>query len=59
MVTEYVSRGSLFDLLHKKKMKLDEDTIFKVAKQVAIAMCYLHKKKILHCDLKSQNILVS
>ena len=58
MVTEYVSRGSLFELLHQKKIILDDDRIIKVAKQVAMALHYLHKKKILHCDLKSQNILL-
>lgn len=29
-----------------------------LAKQIAIAMNYLHTLKILHCDLKSQNILI-
>jgi len=41
-----------------KKYQLDEERIFKIAKQIAIALCYLHKKKILHCNLKTQNILV-
>ena len=37
---------------------LPEDIIFRIAKQLANALCYLHKQKILHCNLKSKNILV-
>jgi serine/threonine protein kinase len=32
MVTEYVSRGSLFELLHVKKYSLDDDKILQIAK---------------------------
>ena len=59
MITEFVNKGSLFELLHQKKYILDDDRIIKVAKQIAMALQYLHKKKILHCDLKSQNILLN
>ena len=58
MVTEYVSRGSLFSILHQKKVRLDEEKTYSIAKQIAIAMSYLHRQNILHCDLKSQNILI-
>ena len=37
---------------------LPEDIIFRVAKQLANALCYLHKQKILHCNLKSKNIMI-
>ena len=37
---------------------LPEDIIFRVAKQLANAICYLHKQKILHCNLKSKSIMV-
>ena len=37
---------------------LPEDIIFRVAKQLANSLCYLHKQKILHCNLKSKSILV-
>ena len=32
MITEYVSRGSLFDIIHKQKVALDEEKVFKIAK---------------------------
>lgn len=59
MITEFVNKGSLFELLHQKKIILDDDRIVKLAKQIAMALQYLHRKKILHCDLKSQNILLN
>ena len=37
---------------------MPEPIIFHVAKQLANAMCYLHKQKILHCSLKSKSIMV-
>ena len=59
MITEFVNKGSLFELLHQKKVILDDERITKLAKQIAMALQYLHRKKILHCDLKSQNILLN
>ena len=32
MVTEFVSRGSLFDLLHQRKLVLDDVKIISIAK---------------------------
>eukprot|EP00347_Sterkiella_histriomuscorum_P007834 403347387 len=59
MITEFVNKGSLFELLHQKKIPLDDDKTMKIAKQMAMALQYIHRKKILHCDLKSQNILLN
>ena len=38
MITEFVNKGSLFELLHQKKYILDDDRIIKVAKQIAMAL---------------------
>ena len=32
MITEFVSKGSLFDMLHQKKVVLDDSRITKIAK---------------------------
>ena len=40
-------------------MKLTLKKIYQIVKQIACAMVYLHSQKILHCDLKSQNILIA
>jgi serine/threonine protein kinase len=58
MVTEFLSGGSLFDYLHKKKQKLTEEKIVSIMKDVALGMSYLHGKNVLHCDLKSSNVLI-
>ncbi len=58
MLTEYLEGGSLFDLLHKKRVKLNEDRLILIAEDIALGMNYLHSRKVFHCDLKSSNILV-
>jgi hypothetical protein len=32
MITEFVNKGSLFELLHQKKVMIDEERIMKLAK---------------------------
>ena len=48
----------MFDYLHKLGEKLDEKKIFYILKDVALGMSYLHGKSVLHCDLKSSNVLI-
>jgi serine/threonine protein kinase len=61
MVTEFMSRGSVFDLLHKDpKKKVLFKQRMKFAKDACLGMNWLHLSKppILHLDLKTQNLLV-
>ena len=51
--------GSLFDHLHKKGTKFSDDEIVEIALDMSLGMKYLHGKALLHCDLKSPNILVN
>ncbi|MCD9561336.1 copper transport protein ctr1 [Datura stramonium] len=62
IVTEYLSRGNLYRLLHKPGARevLDERRRLCMAYDVAKGMNYLHKCKppVIHRDLKSPNLLV-
>lgn len=42
MVTEFLSGGSLFDYLHKKKKQLSEELLVSFCKDVSLGMAYLH-----------------
>lgn len=58
LVMEYMSNGSLFDVL-QKQFNLSWHTRLKIALDIASALLYLHGIDIIHCDLKSLNILMS
>ncbi|PXF41331.1 putative serine/threonine-protein kinase [Gracilariopsis chorda] len=57
-VTEFMKRGTLFDILHKQRIKLTWSLIRKISLQMAEGMCHIHEAGILHRDLKSLNIFV-
>ena len=60
IVMEYCDGGDLEQFLNdKKKYPLDEDFIWKIFIQIAIGLTAIHKLKILHRDLKSQNIFLT
>lgn len=56
VVTEY-AQGELFEILEEDG-KFSEEQIRKIAIQIAHALHYLHTNKIIHRDMKPQNILV-
>ncbi len=58
MISEFITKGSLFDCLHVQKNKFTENEQLNIAYEIAIALRYLHSRKINHCDLKSSNILL-
>ncbi|KAM7047001.1 serine/threonine-protein kinase TNNI3K isoform 3-T3 [Acridotheres tristis] len=60
IVTQYISGGSLFSLLHEQKRILDLHSKLIIAVDVAKGMEYLHNltQPIIHRDLNSHNILL-
>ncbi|TVU26767.1 hypothetical protein EJB05_29328 [Eragrostis curvula] len=58
IVTECMSRGSLFDFLHNKHNILQLPAVLKFALDICRGMSYLHQKDIIHRDLKSANLLI-
>ncbi|XP_051119382.1 serine/threonine-protein kinase EDR1 [Andrographis paniculata] len=60
ILTEYLPRGSLYKLLHRPNIQIDEKRRIKMALDVAKGMNYLHTSHptIVHRDLKTPNLLV-
>ncbi|XAR61597.1 Dual-specificity kinase [Bertholletia excelsa] len=58
IVTEFMSGGSVFDFMHKKKGVFELPALLKVAIDVSKGMNYLHGNKIIHRDLKAANLLM-
>jgi LIM domain kinase 1 len=58
IVTEFIPGGDLRSKLKDDSIELSWHLRVRVAIDVAYAMNYLHSKKMIHRDLKSQNLLV-
>ncbi|EPY20964.1 fused, partial [Strigomonas culicis] len=56
VVMEY-AQGELYEILEDDK-RLPEDVVRKIAKQLVQALNYLHSNRIIHRDMKPQNILI-
>ena len=59
MVTEFMALGSLRHVLADRARALGWEVRHRLAEQMADGMAYLHSLKIVHRDLKSDNVLLN
>ncbi|KAF5839493.1 kinase-like domain-containing protein [Dunaliella salina] len=60
IVMDYCSEGDLYGLLQKRRgVPLPEDTILDWFVQLCLSLKHVHDRKILHRDIKTQNVFVS
>lgn len=62
-VLQYCSGGSLFTLLHNPPARgssdgLSRSLLFRIVRDIAVGMAYLHSMGMMHRDLKTPNILL-
>ncbi|XP_050379298.1 mitogen-activated protein kinase kinase kinase 17-like [Argentina anserina] len=56
---EYMAGGSLSDVAQIFAGAFDEDVVRLYSREILHGLKYLHKKGIVHCDLKCKNVLLS
>ena len=63
IIMEYINGGGLSDCLKKYKNKYNqafpEEIVQYLMRQIIDALCYIHRQKIIHRDLKLDNIMVN
>lgn len=62
IITEYADGGDLYQLIDRmkrQKTSMPEPKIVAIFHQLCLAIKYIHDKKIMHRDLKTQNIFLT
>ena len=58
IVMEYMSDGTLYDMLHKKKFQFSDVQKQNIVQQLLSVFSYLNYHGIVHRDIKSHNVLI-
>ena len=58
LLMEYIPGGSIHDLIKNSGGKLPEPEIRSYTRQILKGLLYLHDRGIVHCDLKSENVMI-
>ncbi|XP_065879560.1 mitogen-activated protein kinase kinase kinase 18-like [Euphorbia lathyris] len=56
---EYAGGGTLIDEIRRRGGVIEESMIRSYTRDILIGLEYLHCNEIVHCDIKSQNILIT
>eukprot|EP00899_Mesostigma_viride_P024285 jgi/Mesvir1/5040/Mv02244-RA.1 len=59
LLSEYISGGSIHDRLHKHHKQISTPLLLQIALDTARGMAYMHNNNILHCSLKTGNLLLT
>ena len=57
IVFDYCAGGDLFDYLATTSARLSDSCVMDACRQVLAAVSYLHGRSLVHCDVKTENIL--
>ena len=58
IVMEYVDGSNIKDIVHRQG-KIDIENVIKYSRQIGLALKEAHENKIIHRDIKSQNIMIT
>lgn len=58
LVMEYLPKGSLYSVLHNPKEYLRWNIRWEIALDITKGLSYLHNINVVHCDIKSENIVL-
>jgi len=59
IIMEFIKQGSLKGFLAKREDELTKDQLFSICVSIASGMDYLESMKVLHGDLRADNILIT
>ena len=59
IMMEYADRGSLHDFIQSQTQNVKSSRVVDILRQLVSGLKYMHEKRILHRDLKTQNIFMT
>jgi len=59
IIMEFVAGGSLYKRLYGDISQIPWQLLLRIAHELTCGLAFLHEKHILHCDIKSKNVLLT